>query len=63
MYNHNPEDESIYLPYLDENNLYGWAMSQPLPVNGFKWMSEELQQWENLLCILEVDLEIPNGVA
>ena len=24
--------------YLDANNLYGWAMSQKLPVNGFKWI-------------------------
>ena len=23
--------------YLDANNLYGWGMSQKLPVNGFKW--------------------------
>ena len=23
--------------YLDANDLYGWAMSQKLPVNGFKW--------------------------
>ena len=23
--------------YLDANNLYGWAMSQKLLVNGFKW--------------------------
>ena len=27
-----------YISYLDANNLYGWAMSKPLPTNGFKWM-------------------------
>ena len=29
--------ELSYLLYLDINNLYGWAMSQILSVNGFKW--------------------------
>ena len=23
--------------YFDANNLYGWAVSQKLPVDGFKW--------------------------
>ena len=23
--------------YLDANNLHGWAMSQKLPVDNFKW--------------------------
>ena len=36
-------DESIepsYLQYLDVNNLYGFAMTQPLPTGGFKWMND-----------------------
>ena len=64
--NFNPEEESVYIQYLDPNNLYGWAMSQPLPVNGFEWINEtELQNWNRICneegkgCILEVDLEHP----
>ena len=29
-----------YIQYLDANNLYGWAMSQKLPVNNFKWVKD-----------------------
>ena len=29
---------SKYITYLDANNLYGCAMSKPLPTDGFKWM-------------------------
>ena len=37
MKNHDTNKESSYLMYLDASNLYGWAISQKLPVNGFKW--------------------------
>ena len=30
-----------HLIYWDANNLYGWAMSQPLPTGNFEWLSEE----------------------
>ena len=51
---------SIYIAYLDSNNLYGWGMSKPLPMHGFKWMKDsELNIWEKIPCILEVDLEYP----
>ena len=44
MNNFNKNIESSYLVYLDANNLYGWAMSQKLPVNGSKWV-EDLSQF------------------
>ena len=31
----------VYIPYLDANNLYGWAMRHKLPVKDFRWMSED----------------------
>ena len=35
--NYDKNKESSFIEYLDGNNLYGWAMSQKLPVDGFKW--------------------------
>ena len=52
--------------YWDANNLYGWAMIQDLPCEGFKFLNEEEIKVFNLDCIsenseigyiLEVDLE------
>ena len=37
MKNYNKYKEVSFLQYLDANNLYGCAMSQKLPVKGFKW--------------------------
>ena len=36
MKNYNKNIKSSYLIYLDANNLYGWAISQKLPENGFE---------------------------
>ena len=41
MKNYNNNEESPYIQYLDANNLYGWAMSKKLPVNGFKWLDND----------------------
>ena len=40
MKNYDKNIVPSYLMYLDANNLYGWAISQKLPVNGFKWVED-----------------------
>ena len=37
---YDPEKDLMHLIYLDANNLYGYAMSQYLPVRDFKWVLE-----------------------
>ena len=64
---YNPIKPNKFLMYLDANNLYGWAMSKPLPKRNFKWKrampTEEdiIKKKENAKngWILEVDLEYP----
>ena len=36
MKNYDKNKEPSFIKYLDANNLNGWAMSQKLPVDGFK---------------------------
>ena len=64
--------ESSYIEFLDANNLYGWAMSQKLPVNGFKWVKKLSQfnedfikkydQNSNTGYFIEVDVEYPKNL-
>ena len=57
---YNENDEPRTLTYQDANSLYSWAMSQMLPLRGFKCVSNEIDIWnvpDKLRYILEVDLE------
>ena len=67
--NYNENEESSCIQYLNANNLYGWAMSQKLPVNGFKWLEDTSEINEEFIknydennnkgYILEVDVKYP----
>ena len=43
MNDYGKNKESPYLEYWEVNSLYGWAMSQKFPVNGFKWVENTSQ--------------------
>ena len=67
--NYDKNEESLYILYLDAHNLYGWAMSQKLPVNNFKWVKDTSRINEEFIknynensnkgYILEVDVKYP----
>ena len=69
MENHDSSEESVYIIYLDANNLYGWAIIQYSPYGGFKWFSKKEIDEFDLNTIgenspigyaLEVDLKYPD---
>ena len=41
MDDYNPDEKNSYILYLDANNLYGYARSNPLPVSSFQWLSPD----------------------
>ena len=71
MKNYNNKIESSYIEYLNANDLYGWAMSQKLPINDFKWVKQEkllkfnedfiknYDENSNKGYFLEVDIDYP----
>ena len=59
MENYDPDKPSTYIQYLDANNLYGWAMSQPLPTGNFKWMKNLTV--DTVIKILEKEQARKNG--
>ena len=69
MKNYDKNKESSFLMYVDANNLYGWAMSKKLPVDGFKWVDDLSMFTEDFIksydeegdagYLLVVDIEYP----
>ena len=37
-----------YIMYWDANNLYGWAMSQYLPIGEYAWLEHDNAQWQRV---------------
>ena len=69
MKNYDKNKESSYIQYLHASNLCGWAMSQKLSANGFKWIKNVTEIDEKFIknydedndkgYILEVDVKYP----
>ena len=66
---YDPKKPSVYDIYWDANNLYGWAMSQPMPCGDFNWMEEaefNSLDWihqkvdQEFGFIVECDMDYPN---
>ena len=55
---YNPDKPESYLIYLYANNFYGWAMSQLIPVNNFKFLSSEELEEKFPLCNLKDILQL-----
>jgi hypothetical protein len=71
MPQYDPAQPEKHIAYWDANNLYGWAMSQPLPRGGFRWMEPrefEAIDWSSLSddsdtgYFVECDLEYPEDL-
>ena len=70
MKDYDKKRKSSYIQYLDANNLYGKAMTEKLPVRGFRWMDDVSKMDEDFVrgydkndnkgYILEVDVDYPN---
>ena len=43
MKNYDKNKELFYIQHWDVNNLYGWTMSQKLPLNNFEWIIDTSQ--------------------
>ena len=70
MKDYDRKKKSSYIQYLDANNLYGKAMTEKLPVRGFRWMDDiskidedfvkDYDKNNNKGYILDVDIDYPS---
>ncbi|XP_070529802.1 uncharacterized protein [Cardiocondyla obscurior] len=56
MQSYDSSKSSTYLMNFDVNNLYGWAMCQPLPYADFQWV-DNVSNFD----VMSVPLDSPNG--
>ena len=49
MKDYDKSKESSHLEYLDLNNVYGWEMSQNVPVNHVEWIEDSCQFNEDFI--------------
>ena len=72
MKDYNKDEEESFLEYLDASSLYSWAMSEPLPVDGFNRFKDLSKIDEDFMrnydensgkgYILEVDVIYPKNL-
>ena len=72
MMDYNKDEEEPFLQYNDANNVYGFAISEPLPVDGFERMEDLSKIDEDFIknydensdkgYMLEVDVEYPKNL-
>ena len=58
MKDYDKNKELSYVQYWDVNNLYGWTISQKLPVNNLEWIKDTSQFNEDFIkkkCNEEID--------
>ena len=62
--NYDRNKESLYLKYRDGDNIYGWAIPQQLPINGFKWVKDLSEFYEGSVRSSDekVDIQYPENL-
>ena len=54
MDNYDASRSNNYIMYQDANNLYRWAMSQPLPTPNFKWLKEKEMEELDMMMVPDI---------